>query len=134
MCDPILCALSSWFGIEEANQWYVEQIEQHPTFVAYVDEQAVGFLTLLHHSTYASEILVMGVLPTHHRQGIGRALLSEAEQHLREQEVEFLQVKTLSDIHPDEVYKRTRQFYLAMGFRPLEEFPYCGANRTPACR
>ena len=35
----------------------------------------------------------------------------------------FLQVKTLSDKHPDAGYAKTRAFYLAMGFRLLEEFP-----------
>ena len=131
VCEPILRALPSWFGIEEANQWYIDQIEQYPTFVAYENEQAVGFLTLLHHSPYASEILVMGVLPTQHRHGIGRALLKTAEQQLREQSVEFLQVKTLSEKHPDEGYKKTRQFYLAMSFRPLEEFPELWGEQNP---
>ena len=38
----------------------------------------------------------MGVLPEHHRAGIGRALLEAAESWLAERDIEYLQVKTLS--------------------------------------
>ena len=63
----------------------------------------------------------MGILPGLHRQGIGRALLDRAEAWLRGEIVEYLQVKTLGPSRPNENYDRTRTFYLAMGFRPLEE-------------
>ncbi|MET9020489.1 hypothetical protein ABZV93_10935 [Actinopolymorpha sp. NPDC004070] len=33
----------------------------------------------------------------------------------------LLQVKTLGPSHPHEGYARTREFYRAMGFQPLEE-------------
>ena len=46
---------------------------------------------------------------------------------------EFLQVKTLSAKHPDEGYEKTRAFYLAYGFRPLEEFPDLWSPESPAC-
>lgn len=46
--------------------------------------------------------------------------------------VEFLQVKTLSAKHPDEGYEKTRAFYLAYGFRPLEEFPTLWSPESPA--
>jgi hypothetical protein len=36
--------------------------------------------------------------------------------------VEFLQVKTVAPRKPDDGYEKTRAFYLAYGFRPLEEF------------
>ena len=45
---------------------------------------------------------------------------------------EFLQVKTLSAKHPDEGYEKTRAFYLAYGFRPLEEFPTLWSPESPA--
>jgi hypothetical protein len=52
---------------------------------------------------------------------VGRALLAQAQDWLRQEKVEYLQVKTLAPSHPDEDYARTRAFYLAVGFRPLEE-------------
>jgi len=122
-CEPILRALPQWFGIEAANVQYLKEIEELPTFLAEVDGRVLGFLTLRQHSEYAAEIHIVGVRPEAHRQGIGRTLLAEAEKYLRQRGVEYLQVKTLSPAHPDEGYARTRAFYQAMGFRPLEAFP-----------
>ncbi|MFN8448111.1 MAG: GNAT family N-acetyltransferase [Anaerolineae bacterium] len=123
MSEPILRALPDWFGIEEATRHYIQYTDDHPTFVAYEDEQAAGFLALREHSVYSAEIYVMAVRPERHGRGIGRALVEAAEGHLRERGFEYLQVKTLADSHPDEGYRATRAFYQRMGFRPLEVFP-----------
>lgn len=122
VCEPILRSLPEWFGIEQATRQYIKDINGLPTFVALVDGQTVGFLTLKQHSTYAAEIHVMGVRPHMHRSGIGQLLIDKAEEYLEQQGIEYLQVKTLSSTHPDKNYARTRKFYLAVGFRPLEEF------------
>ncbi len=66
-----------------------------------------------------------------HGQGVGRALVEQAEQVLRAEHVEYFQVKTLSDSHPDPGYAKTRAFYLALGFRPLEEFKTLWGEATP---
>ena len=50
-------------------------------------------------------------------------MLSHAEQQLAADGVEFLQVKTLAPGKPDDGYEKTRAFYVAYGFRALEEFP-----------
>jgi predicted N-acetyltransferase YhbS len=65
----------------------------------------------------------MAVRREHHRKGVGRALVQDAEQEARRQGVEFLQVKTLGTSRPSPEYEATRQFYEAVGYRPLEEFP-----------
>jgi chloramphenicol 3-O-phosphotransferase/GNAT superfamily N-acetyltransferase len=122
-CEPILRALPAWFGIERAVQQYIHDIEIMPTFLTNVNGQALGFLTLKVHNPYAAEIHVMGVLPEAHHQGIGRALLERAEDYLRQQGIGYLQVKTLSAANPDMGYAKTRAFYQAMGFRPLDELP-----------
>jgi hypothetical protein len=41
-------------------------------------------------------------------------------------------VKTLSSAEPDSGYDATRAFYLAYGFRPLEEFPTLCDPSKPA--
>jgi chloramphenicol 3-O-phosphotransferase/ribosomal protein S18 acetylase RimI-like enzyme len=123
VCEPILRALPAWFGIERAVLQYVRDIETMPTILACVGGQVLGFLTLKVHNSYAAEIHVMGVRPEAHHQGIGRALLDRAEAYLAQQGIDYLQVKTLSAVHPDQWYAKTRAFYQAMGFCPLEELP-----------
>lgn len=131
LAERILRALPDWFGIEEAVREYVTQARTQPTFVATLDGEGVGFLTLKQHSPDAAEISVMGVLPTVHRQGVGRALVSAAEAYLRDRHVRFLQVKTLSPRHPDPGYAQTRRFYEAVGFCRLEEHPTLWGKANP---
>ncbi len=122
LCAPILRALPGWFGIEEALDQYCAQIDNLPTFLARGPQGVTGFLSIKQHNPYAAEVYVMGVLPSAHRRGLGRALMDAAQAWLRERGVEYLQVKTLGPSHEDPGYAKTRDFYLALGFRPLEEF------------
>lgn len=122
VCEAILRALPEWFGIEASLVQYIRDVDELPTFVAWEDGRAVGFVTVKQHFPQAAELHVLGVLPEMHHRGVGRALLARAEAYLRAQGVEYLQVKTLSASHPDPSYAKTRGFYEAMGFRPLEEF------------
>jgi GNAT superfamily N-acetyltransferase len=122
LCGRVLAALPTWFGIPESVADYVAGADAHPTVVACTEGEDVGILTLVTHTPYAAEVYVMGVLPHRHRRGIGRAMLERAEDWLSERDIEYLQVKTLSPRHPDPGYAKTRAFYLACGFRPLEEF------------
>ncbi|HBX68213.1 MAG TPA: N-acetyltransferase [Chloroflexi bacterium] len=133
-CEPILHALPEWFGIEEANQDYLDAIDRLPTFLALSrePERVIGFLTIYRHFPTAAEIYVAGVHPDYHRRGWGRALLQAAEAYLRKQGIEYLQVKTLSPSNPDLGYAQTRAFYLAMGFTPLEEFKSLWNENNPA--
>jgi ribosomal protein S18 acetylase RimI-like enzyme len=131
VCEAVLRALPEWFGIEEATVQYIHDVDELPTFVAFVDGRAVGFMSVMQHFPQAAELYVLGVLPEMHRQGVGQALLSAVEAYLREQGVEYLQVKTLSASHPDPGYAKTRAFYESVGFRPLEEFPTLWDEANP---
>jgi GNAT superfamily N-acetyltransferase len=131
-CRLILGTLPQWFGIEQAVDRYVAVADRSPTVVASVGERDVGFLTVVRHSPSTAEIYVMGVVPERHRRGVGRELLAHAERWLAADGVEYLQVKTLSPSRPDAGYERTRAFYLANKFRPLEEFPTLWGPEDPA--
>jgi GNAT superfamily N-acetyltransferase len=132
VCSRVLAALPTWFGIPESVADYVASADAHPTVIASVGGDDVGLLTLVTHTPYAAEVYVMGVVPEYHRQGIGRAMLTRAEVWLSARDIEYLQVKTLSPRHPDPGYVKTRAFYLACGFRPLEEFPDLWGAEQPA--
>jgi GNAT superfamily N-acetyltransferase len=130
-CEAILRSLPDWFGIEDAIVSYVKDLRTMETFVADVDSEVVGFLTLKAHFPASAEIHVMGVVETHHGRGLGRRLVEHAEALLRERGVQYLQVKTLAPSHPDRHYARTRGFYEHLGFVPLEENELWG--RTNPC-
>lgn len=132
VCAAVLAALPQWFGFPDSVAAYVEAAETNPTFVATVAGRDSGILTLRLHSPDAAEIVVMGVLPEQHRAGIGSTLLDAAESWLSRREVAFLQVKTLSSLHDDPGYAKTRAFYVSAGFRPLEELPELWGADQPA--
>lgn len=132
VCRDILGELPEWFGIEESVQHYTEAADQSLTVVATVHERAVGFMTLVDHGPYSSEILVMGVRPSHHRRGVGRRLVARAEALVARRGAEYLQVKTLSGRRLEPRYAATRAFYTACGFRPLEELTHLWDEANPA--
>ena len=121
ICESILRDLPGWFGIEEATQAYIAGVADKSTVVAADSDDFVGFLSLVHHNRYTSEIYVVGVKRAFHRQGIGTRLVTAAVQYLEERKTEYIMVKTLGPSHPDDGYRKTRLFYEKVGFRPLEE-------------
>ncbi len=132
VCADVLATLPGWFGFPDSVAAYVAAAETEPTVVATLAGRDCGILTLRMHSPYAAEIVVMGVLPEHHRSGIGLAMLESAESWLAERDVGFLQVKTLSPRSDDAGYAATRAFYFGCGFRPLEEMPELWGRDQPA--
>jgi len=131
--ERILRALPTWFGIEAALREYVRAADELDTLVAMVarpacggqvrevrPDQVIGFVTLRETSVDALELHVMGVLPSWHRRGAGRALVERAASYARAEGYTLLHVKTLAPSHPDTGYAATRAFYEAVGFRPLE--------------
>jgi GNAT superfamily N-acetyltransferase len=132
VCAEVLATLPHWFGFPDSVADYVESADTHPTVVATVDGRDCGILTLLVHTPYAAEIVVMGVVPEQHRSGVGRAMLGAAESWLAGRDITYLQVKTLSPRSADEGYAATRAFYFGCGFRPLEEMPDLWGRDSPA--
>ena len=131
VCNDILRALPSWFGIEESIVDYVKAVEALPFYAAYISEKPVGFIAIKVHNDYTAEVYVMGVLQAYHRQGIGRKLITDCEDYCKSNKFEFLTVKTLDESRECEDYAKTRSFYLGMGFKPLEVFPLLWDESNP---
>jgi GNAT superfamily N-acetyltransferase len=127
----ILEALPAWFGIRRAREGYIAQAARAPMFVCEDEADAMGFLVLQRHTAAAWEIAVMAVRPDRHRRGAGRALVAAAAAHAAARGAAFLTVKTLAPSSPYRPYARTRAFYRAMGFLPLEVFPTLWSRDDP---
>ena len=123
ICNDILRALPNWFGVEASIVDYVEKVRTMPFYTAFDSGRAVGFVAVKVHNPHTSEVCVMGILKEFHRQGIGKMLVECAERYCKENDMEFLTVKTLDVSGESESYDKTRLFYRAMGFKPLEIFP-----------
>ncbi len=126
----ILLALPDWFGLPESTKAYIESSRELPFWAAFEDGKAVGFLTLKETGPKTVEIHVMGVLPDHHRRGIGAGLWDAAKTYAKTQGYRYAQVKTVAFGHYPE-YDRTNAFYRAMGFEELECFPTLWDARNP---
>ncbi len=134
ICNHILHSLPEWFGIETAIKDYIEGVKNNFFLVATnkVEPGAVGFLSILDHNPYTSEIYVMGVLKPYQGTGLGLKLLESAEKEIIKQEnKKLLMVKTLGESHPDPYYRRTRRFYKRAGFYPLEEMKTPWGEENP---
>jgi len=140
--ERILRALPGWFGIESSVQDYIRAAEELETFVVIVSrpacggrefrpDQVLGLVTLRETSEDALELHVMGVLPSWHRRGAGRALVERAAAYARAEGYSLLHVKTLAPSDPDPGYAATRAFYLSLGFRPLEVLPQVWGPENP---
>ena len=119
----ILRALPDWFGNIQARESYIEQSAALPVLIAYDRQQPIGFLALQETSPFACEICVMGVFPAYQRHGIGTALVQQAIAYCKKQSYALLHVKTLDSSCSDAGYARTRAFYRAQGFLPLQCLP-----------
>lgn len=131
ICEKILRLLPKWFGIESAVLDYINDVQSMPMFAAKDGNEIVGFIALNKHNTKAAEIHVMGVLEKYHRQKVGKALVEKAESYLSIEKFNYITVKTLSESRINEEYARTRKFYLALGFTPLEEFKTLWGEHNP---
>jgi GNAT superfamily N-acetyltransferase len=131
-CEAVLSSIPEWFGIEEANSAYIRDLETLPSYVATEGGRIVGFLSARNHFAEAGEIHIIAVERSRHRRGIGKSLLEAAEADMRAAGCRLLQVKTLGPSDDDEGYRRTREFYIAQGFIPLEETDAFWGPENPA--
>lgn len=131
-CEAVLGSIPEWFGIEEANTAYIHDLKSLPSYVATEGALVIGFLSVKQHFHTAAEIHITAVERSRHRRGIGKALLKAAEADLNAAGCLLLQVKTLGPSDDDEGYKRTREFYMAQGFMPLEETAAFWGVENPA--
>ena len=132
ICREVLESLPEWFGIPASVENYVVTADQLPMLACFDPAgEVLGFVSVKTHTAFAAEVYVMGVKRPWHRRGIGRGLIDAAAELAVSQGVRFLTVKTLSPSNDDPNYARTRLFYEAVGFMPIEEFPILWGPENP---
>ncbi|HEY2051659.1 MAG TPA: GNAT family N-acetyltransferase [Caulobacteraceae bacterium] len=130
-CVSILAQLPEWFGIPESNAEYAEAAEREQAWVAEESGQALGLMVLMDRGFSAIDVHLLAVRPNLHRQGVGRALIERACAVARDLGKLYVTVKTRGPSLPYEPYDRTRAFYEAVGFEPLEELTAIWGPENP---
>ncbi len=131
ICEKILRSLPDWFGIESAIIDYCQDVQKMPTWSIKSQDKNIGFISINMHNHVTAEIHVMGIDSKLHRSGYGKQLVLTAEKYLTNLGYKYLTVKTLSESREDINYAQTRQFYLKMGFEPVEEFKTLWGEHNP---
>ncbi len=131
ICFSIINNLDDWFGNEDANREYARGVRKEYFLSAQVGDIPIGFISVKDHNQFTGEIYVLGILEEFHNKGIGKRLIETAIERLMKNNKKFLTVKTLSGSNPDKYYKKTRAFYRALGFYPLEEMPELWSEEEP---
>lgn len=117
--------------VKELPQWFtqggIESIRKdlhfQKTLLAKQNDKILGFITY-YSSQGNGHIGWMGVLPTAHRKGIGRALISELIQDFKSQGITSIYVSTLGDTVEYPPYAETRAFYRAVGFSDFKRLQH----------
>ena len=131
ICYKTIDNLDNWFGKEDTNQKYARGVREDFFLSARIGDISIGFISVKNHNQFTSEVYVLGILKEFHKKGIGKRLIKIASNRLSEDNKKFLTVKTLSGSNPNKYYKKTRKFYKAMGFYPLEEMPELWSEEEP---
>lgn len=122
IAKSILEDLPEWFGIESALNAYLDAVKEL-YFIAYKeDETYIGFATLEETSSIGCDVHVLGVFKIYHGKSIGTRLMKAVEYQARLLKKRYITVKTLSELHADEHYAKTRRFYEKIGYQKLETF------------
>jgi len=120
-CREVMAGLGDWFAIPTATDAYLADLERLPTWVAVLDDRVVGFVSVTRSAPRAFEVHVLAVAIGRHGQGIGAALMGQAERWAALIGGRFMQVKTLGPSRADPHYEKTRSFYQRLGYEPLFE-------------
>lgn len=122
LCAEITAQLPMWFGRPEANARYIRDIVDRDVLAGTLDGGIRGLIALEYHFEVTCNIWWLGVAPSAHRRGLGRALVERAAAHAHVRGCRRLAVETMSSRANSPEYDLTRHFYEAVGFEPFIEF------------
>jgi ribosomal protein S18 acetylase RimI-like enzyme len=102
-----------WKARQVAEVSTLLDAEPERVWLAFQDGQLAGFIGIeIHPEDQMGEISIVAVLPARQRQGIGKALMDFAEQHIRAAGMKMAMVETVGDSG----HEPARSAYEALGY------------------
>lgn len=130
ICKEILEQLPEWFSKKDGITQYAKESRTSHLWAAVENEKTVGFIVMKETSPYTVEINVMGVIKEYQRKGIGAELFKSFYEFAKNNNYEFIQVKTVKS-GKYASYDITNSFYKKLGFRELESFDNLWDKNNP---
>ncbi len=130
ICKEILEQLPEWFSKKDGITQYAKESRTSHLWAAVENEKTVGFIVMKETSPYTVEINVMGVIKEYQRKGIGAELFKSFYDFAKNNDYEFIQVKTVKS-GKYASYDITNSFYKKLGFRELESFDNLWDKNNP---
>lgn len=121
ICKSILKQLPEWFEKKDGIAEYAKESKTSHFWAYYENDKPIGFIVMKETSPYTAEISVMGVLKEYQRKSIGTELFKCFYDFAKNNNYEFIQVKTVKSGKYDS-YDKTNSFYKKIGFKELECF------------
>lgn len=130
ICKEILEQLPEWFGKKDGITQYAKESRISHLWADVENAKTVGFIVMKETSPYTVEINVMGVIKEYQRKGIGAELFKSFYEFAKNNNYEFIQVKTVKS-GKYASYDITNSFYKKLGFRELESFDNLWDKNNP---
>lgn len=130
ICKEVLEQLPEWFSKKDGITQYAKESRTSHLWAAVENEKTVGFIAMKETSPYTAEINVMGVIKEYQRKGIGAELFKSFYKFAKNNNYEFIQVKTVKS-GKYASYDITNSFYKKLGFRELESFDNLWDKNNP---
>lgn len=119
ICRNILNQLPKWFGKKDGITQYIKESKASHLWAYIENNKPIGFIMMKETNPFAVEISVMGVLKKYQRKGIGAELFKSFYDFAKNNNYEFIQVKTVRNGEYAS-YDITNSFYKKIGFKELE--------------
>lgn len=130
ICKEILEQLPEWFSKKDGITQYAKESRTSHLWADVENEKTVGFIVMKETSPYTVEINVMGVIKEYQRKGIGAELFKSFYEFAKNNNYEFIQVKTVKS-GKYASYDITNSFYKKLGFREFESFDNLWDKNNP---
>ena len=118
----VLTDLSEWFTSRADIEKSAMMSMDHPMYAAYLGDEILGFSVVKAHNEKIADVYKIGIVKDYHRNGIGKVLLSAAEDYAREHGFDYIMVRLPAAPKKGSPLEGTCGFFADCGYMPFDRF------------